>query len=513
LPSLTLKNNEFGDHLKKISNYHFLYLLLIGICAFSIRLIFFQNDLIFTTDNIHYFNYAIDVSITGELPTTLVIQNNGWPLFLSVFFKFLDSENFLHYMNLQSYLTMIFSTLTIIPLYFLAKKFVGTSFALFTTILFVFEPRIIQNSLLGATDPLFVLLIVTSLALAIQKNKYSIFIAFGIAAFSSVIRAEGLFLIPALYLMFFSRFKISRKSILQCIIFLAIIFLILLPFSIQRIENSGNDYLIGRIIQSSTEFSTQTQNEPSQILSKIGESIYLFLGFLGRIMIPYLWIFVPIGIILFFKKNNIHKSLLIIPVFFLSLPILYAYSVPALDSRYLFSILPILCIFGTFSYMKIFEKMKYKKILTVIIVIIIIFSSILFLDYKNYNAENQQEFLELAGIINKKTDIILYINSPINPYLDLARLLELEKFPVTSMHYDKNLTKYVNVDDFDVEEFFVNMEKNEITHIVIDEEINNPSILKKIFNDFKKYENLKKVFDSKEEGYNYNMKIYKIDYN
>jgi len=239
LPSLNHKNEEniskFEDILNKISKFPFLSLLLIGICAFTIRLIFFQNDLIFSSDNFFYFKYAIDVSLTGELPETLVLPNNGWPLFLSIFFKFLDSGNFLDYMNLQSYLTMIFSTITIVPLYFLARKFIGPTFALISTILFVFEPRIIQNSLIGVTDPIFILLIVTSLALIMQKNKYIISGAFVAVAFASIMRAEGLFLIPALCIVFFFRFKITKKTVLQCMILLLISFLILLPFSIQRI--------------------------------------------------------------------------------------------------------------------------------------------------------------------------------------------------------------------------------------------------------------------------------------
>ena len=158
-------------------------------------------------------------------------------------------------MNLQSVLSIIFSTLTIIPLYFLAKKFVSSSFALIATILFIFEPRIIQNSLIGVTDPLFILLIVTSLALVVQKNKYIICGAFVAVSLASLVRAEGLFLIPALCIMFFLRFKVTKKHILQCIIFLSISFLILLPFTIQRIENTGNDYLVSRIILSSSEFS------------------------------------------------------------------------------------------------------------------------------------------------------------------------------------------------------------------------------------------------------------------
>jgi hypothetical protein len=502
---------KFGDYFEVLSKFPFLSLLLIGISAIFIRLVFFQNELIFSSDNLSYFKYAMDVSLTGELPTTFSLPNNGWPLLLSIFFKFLDSKNFLDYMNFQSFLTIIFSTSTIVPLYFLAKKFVSSSFALISTVLFIFEPRIIQNSLIGTTDPLFILLIVTVLALFVQKNKYIICSAFVVVSLASVVRAEGLFLILALCLVFFLRFRITKTSILQCIIFLLISILILLPFSIQRIESSGNDYLVGRIVISSSSFLEQTQNNPNQIFSKIVESVYILTGFFGRLMIPYLGIFVPLGIILFLKKNNTQKSLLIIPGFFLLLPSLYAYTVPALDSRYLFPILPILCIFGTFSCMKYFEKIKYKKIGIMMIIIIVVFSSVLFLNYKNVDVGRQQEFLKLADIINKKTDTVLYVNTPIFSYLDPAQLLELKEFPVTSSHYNPSLkVKIVNYSN--VEDFFLNMKKNGVKHVIIDEEIDNPIILKQIFDNYDKYENLNKIFDSEDNGFDYKIKIFEMKY-
>ena len=49
--------------------------------------------------------------------------------------------------------------------------------------------------------------------------------------------------------------------------------------------------------------------------------------------------------------------------------------------------------------------------------------------------------------------------------------------------------------------------------MIIDEEINNPIILKKISDNLEKYKNLHQIFDSKEAGYNYHIKIYKINYN
>ena len=50
------------------------------------------------------------------------------------------------------------SVLTIIPVYLLCKKFVKNEYALLGAGIFVLEPRIIQNSLLGITEPLYIIL-------------------------------------------------------------------------------------------------------------------------------------------------------------------------------------------------------------------------------------------------------------------------------------------------------------------------------------------------------------------
>jgi len=499
---------KFENQFNILSKYPFLSLLIIGIGAIIIRLIFFQNELIFNSDNLSYFRYAIDISLTGESPYAVYMPNNGWPLFVSIFFHFFESKNFLDYMNLQSYISIVLSTITIIPLYFLAKKFTNSSFALISTIFFVFEPRIIQNSLIGVTDPLFILLIVTSLALILQKNKFIIYGACITIALACIIRAEGLFLIPTLCIMFLIKNKITKKNIIQCIIFIIIIYLILLPFSMQRIESTGTDNLTGRIMVETQEI---TKNNPNGLELKIINSFYLFIQFLGKLMIPYLIIFVPLGIILFLKEKNIQKSLLIIPIFFMILPSLYAYTIPALDSRYLFPILPILCIIGAFSFKIYFENRKYKKIIITTIIIIVIISSVLFLNYKNINIEKEQEFIELAKIVNNNTETILYVNSPILANLGSAKLSESKEFPIISSEYENDAVVLISL-DFDIEDFILNMKRHGITHVVIDEQINNPKIIMEVFDNYDKYENIEKIFDSVKSGFNYKIKIFEIKY-
>lgn len=492
------------------SRFPVLSLLLIGIGAIIIRLIFFQNELIFNSDNLSYFKYSVDVYLSGQSSHVDYLKNNGWPLFVSIFYHVLESKNFLDYMNLQSYISIVLSTLTIIPLYFLAKKFTNSLFALISTIFFVFEPRIIHNSLQGITDPLFILLIVTSLALIVQKNKFIIYGACITIGLSCIVRVEGLFLIPTICTMFLIKNKITKKNILQCIIFIIIIYLVLLPFSMERIETTGNDNLTGRIF---VEAQKLTVNNSNTLESKIIGSISLFIQFFVKLMIPYLWLFVPIGIILFLKEKEIKKSLLIIPGFFLILPSFYAYTIPALDSRYLFPILPIICIIGVYSCKKYFQNNKYKKMILVAIIIIVIFSSILFLVYKGYGNEDQREFLELADIINKNTDIILYNYTPIFSYLEPAKLLELKEFPVMSPDYDAgNSTRIIFESYSNIEELFTLMEKNGITHIVYDKEINNPIIIKELIENNKENKKLKKIFDSQKNGFNYKIEIFELKF-
>ena len=191
------------------------------------------------------------------------------------------------------------------------------------------------------------------------------------------------------------------------------------------------------------------------------------------------------------------------------LPSLYAYTVPALDSRYLFPILPILCIFGTFSCMKYFEKIKYKKIGIGLVIIIVIVLSISFLDFKSTDMEKEQDFLKLGMEINKKTDIIFFENSPITLYVELSQLSELKEFPIMSSKWF-NENKIKDIDYNDIEDFFSKIKKNGITHLVIDEEVDNSIILNKIFSNYDKYKNLKKIFDSEESGFKYKIKIFEI---
>ena len=155
-----------------------IFLGLLVVTALAIRLYNFPLDVPFFGDSQGYFWYAIDMSILKEFPPGYPVVNNGWPTLLSFFFQLTNSNNFLDFQNLQRVIGVIFSVSTIIPIYFLCSKFFKKSYVLLGTSLFVFEPRIILNSLIGTPEAAYIFLISLSLVLFLSNNFKKIYVSF-----------------------------------------------------------------------------------------------------------------------------------------------------------------------------------------------------------------------------------------------------------------------------------------------------------------------------------------------
>ena len=115
-------------------------------------------------------------------------------------------------MTLQRMLSqLLFSTLTVIPMYFLAKKFFKPHLAMIGCIhFFLFSPYIIENSILGITDSFFIFLIVSFFSLFFSNQKRNVVFSFFILGLSSIVRYESLLLIIPTTIIFLHRFR-SRK--------------------------------------------------------------------------------------------------------------------------------------------------------------------------------------------------------------------------------------------------------------------------------------------------------------
>ena len=84
----------------------------------------------------------------------------GWSIFISPFYLLTDSTDLLDYLNITRILSIAISTVTIIPMYILARRFFDEKYSLMASCLFAFEPNLNYNSVLGLSEPIFILGIV-----------------------------------------------------------------------------------------------------------------------------------------------------------------------------------------------------------------------------------------------------------------------------------------------------------------------------------------------------------------
>ena len=286
-------------------------LALIGGLSLAIRLYLVPFDLVLGNDGTSYFWYANDVSILGKLPNEISpnidtqFPNNGWPIFLSGFFSLIDSTNFLDYMNAQRIISILISVVTVIPIYFLGRKFFNEKYSLVIAALFAFEPRLIENSLLGITEPLYLLLGTIALVLFLSKNNKIIIISFIAAALFCLIRYEGLLIIIPMTIMYFVRFHKNKKQILTYFIAIVIFTMILLPTGFLRSEATGDDGLTSHVLAGGEYYSGMIEDEGNSIMLEFLSKGISFLGkYFLLVSIPLFLICLPYGIFNLNKKRD-----------------------------------------------------------------------------------------------------------------------------------------------------------------------------------------------------------------
>ena len=105
------------DKLEYFTNHVLISIIIICGASFILRLYFFEPEIPIRQDATAYFHYAMDMSILKTFPHTLH-ANDGWPIFLSIFFGIFNFNSYLDYSILQKIVSIVISTITIIPIYF-----------------------------------------------------------------------------------------------------------------------------------------------------------------------------------------------------------------------------------------------------------------------------------------------------------------------------------------------------------------------------------------------------------
>ena len=503
---------------------------IIALAGFLIRFFYFPEGIPLTLDGALYFWYANDLSISGAFPDRYspglgLNVNNGWPTFLSVFFYFFNSENFLDYMDLQRHITIIISVTTIIPVYILCRKFCGNALSLFGATLFVFQPRIIENSLLGITEPLFILLELTCLVLFLQNDLKFKYMSFAFLALACLIRYEGIVLIVPLSVFFLLKDRTYKKNIPRYFIAISIFILVLLPMLFVRMETLGTDGVFSHSIAAAQTYSS------GSTLIHVNEAISTFLKSTALAVFPIFFVFLPLGIFGFFRNRSFDKYVVLFFLIFMSLTIIYASMREISDVRYYLTLFPILSLFSVYTVNEISKKFVKTKFIPIVFITAILLSSLVYLDYTKIDYEHERDAYHIGLEVSKMT-------SGINDYYPETKYVHnkvdiisnLKAFPILSSEIENEI-KLIRTNDraacakvdaietgcrqFDYNSLneFIDAGKNQgLTHIVVDGNENRPQFLKDVFKNEEKFTYLTKIYDSSKNGYEYHLKIFKINY-
>ena len=493
---------------KKLSNRKIsIFLALIIITGVIFRLIFSHFELPLHSDNLQYFLFAIDHSL-GETVNSFKVHNMGWPYFLSFFFTIFDSNNYMDFMAFQKIISIIISSLTAIPIYFLGKKFFPKEFALLGSCLFIFEPRIVQNSILGISDPLYIIAITIAIVLLLNSKKNTEILGFIILGLSIGIRSEGVFLIPAFIIIYFIQKTITKESIIKILISLLIISIIIYGITYnQNIENLNNN-LFTQINSNFDEIHTSPETKLSgNSINLLIDGLMNLIKFLGWSQFPTWVIFAPAGFIILLISKNKNTSIILTLLFFISLPTLYAFSFTN-EIRYLFPLYPIFTLLSLFMLIKINPKMK--SIMKISIISALIISSSIFLIWKDIDVESESEKFNLMKEISDNEKTINYFGDE-NSYR-IPAILETIDFPTTSNKILEKTMKIVNISRINsFEEYMKKADENGLTHLIIKEN-NDYQFFDDIFKNENNYPYLIKEHDLINKDKEIYLKIFKINY-
>jgi len=480
----------------------------------------------------------------------------GWSLVISPFLANIESDNFMDYINVARYLSIVISIVSILPMYLLGRRFFDEKFALCAAGFFAFIPHLNYHASSGYTEPLFILILILSTYFILKKNSNLSYLSFASLAVLWYVHWSGIIFFVALSIILFLNNKKSKKLFYKYILCIGIFILIASPMLMHRYEQYGDPLFFS---QSSAIFT----GDPAAILADntknlnysytdyirengISQFIYTFiilgilniLGTIFQISLPYLIVFLPFGILFSFRafdqdKNLIRSNwiLILVPIIFM----IYYFGVWP-DKRLLYQLLPFLIIFSIIPLQRVivyglstfsFSNKQKDVFLLGIFVVIILLSSTFALRYEQQTDQMFEfEKIEFAQMLMNNYEGKILDGGYTLEGLHYVKLSNFPKiFENSSINLDMNtldgnqkLTEtkiYAN----DINEFITQSEKFDVKYISISKNDSEGTAfwypyLLDLYDNEKKYKFLKKVFDSSDLGYQkFHVKVFEINYN
>ena len=290
-------------------------------------------------------------------------KNPGWPLFLTPFISLLNSEHFLDYSNFARTLTLTISTITIFPIYVLARKFFSEKYSVVAASLFAFEPHLNYNSGTPFSEPLVILVLITTMIFILHdKTKYH-YLAFVFAGFCWWVRLEAIYPVIAIILIYFVIHRSKSNSLRNFSLCMVFLLITISPLFIQRDLQFDDPFYVwwGGTILAENYSEHLTSPEDAGITDFVEKHGILGLmdryvngltnlfNVLFRILYPYLFILIPFGIL--FSLRPIEQKLKHIKtnwIMILSLIAVLAIPFAIIEERrFLFALFPFVIILST----------------------------------------------------------------------------------------------------------------------------------------------------------------------
>jgi Gpi18-like mannosyltransferase len=504
-----------NNNIEKLFSKTVISIAIICIVSFTVRIYFTNFELpLESQDAFHYLIQAMDIQKEGIVWIKLA-PNYGWQSLLS-FFIFLDpSKELIEYMNLVRILAMIFSVATIPIVYKIGKSFLDKKFAILASAFFSFDPNLIENSIFGITEALFIFLSVLAIYFGLKNNVKFVFLSAIFAGLALDVRVSGVIVFIFLMIIFLTK-KNNFSKIKTIIIFLTVFCIASFPFFLHTYETTGNplSFIEGYTKAALTEIppSSGVNLQNANIFEKFENSIVEIVKHTIRISIPYLFIFVPIGLIYFFKDFFYEKKAIILLIL-INLLIAIPQYMMSITFRNLFLILPFFSLIGAYGIQKLTLKQNLKNIYVIAIIILILIASIIMLnERKQTDIELVLEKEKFGAIVTNSFEGIFFAFkyypsishniSEISTYYDNGKIGNL------------NIGLYYTHPSETIFELMQWCKEKNIDYIVIDDtyDARIPELIQVYLNE-KNYSYLEKVFDTKNNDFEkINVKIFKINY-
>jgi len=481
-------------------------------------------------------------------------KNPGWSLFLAPFLSIINSDNFLDYASIARILTIGISAITIIPMYILARRFFDEKYSLIASCLFAFEPHLNYNSGGAMSEPLLILVLISSMIFILHdKTKYH-YLAFIFAGLCWWVRLEAIYPIIAISLIYFLVHR-SKPNYLRnfsfCVVFLLIT---ISPMFIQRDIQFDDPFYVwyGTTILSDDYAELLTSPEEAEItdfveehgvlglMERLANGLMVLLNTLSRISFPFLFILIPFGILfslrLVDQKLTRIKANWIMIIIIISILIIPFAIVD--ERRYLFVLFPFLIILSVIPIQRVtkyglntfsFNRRQKSGFLVIVASTILISSSVFTIGIAGFGFGPPNTALEFekvkftehlvenfdGKILREQTvdDYLAYVNlvSSDNHFKSFKSPREKDPFPDL---YEPGKVVRISVYGKTMEELITNAEIKDLKFIgVLEKGSYFFPFLNHLYDNEENYPYMKKIFDSDEMGYKeFKIKVFEIDY-